>query len=269
MITYSLKTPKTIEQALSNLYEIISLLRSENGCPWDREQTPKDVSGAIIDETFEYLDAILKKDIQHCSEEIGDVLLNVMMALRIHQEYDDFSPVSSIHSVCEKLIRRHPHVFSDAEAADSTEVLSLWNEVKRTVEGRTVDENNIFRKIPSSLPELLHAYEIQKSLKKVGFEWPDISGVVDKIREEFDEVTGALDDSKDHLEEEIGDLLFSVVNLSRYVHVNPVVALRRSNNKVMNRFNIVSDLAKERGIPFDMDHADALNVLWEEAKKME
>ena len=272
MIDYTLNKPATFEQAISNLYEIVTLLRSEDGCPWDREQTPKAVSGAIVDETYEYIDALLKKDNDLSSEEIGDVMLNVIMALRIHEEYDDFSPVTSIHHVCEKLIRRHPHVFSTASAANSEEVLDLWNKVKTDVEGKISDKENLFSRIPSSLPELEHAYEVQKNMKKVGFDWPEVSGVIEKIEEELSEVKEAIDDidnDKDHVEEEIGDLLFSVVNLARYLHINPSIALRRCNNKVKNRFNTMANVANTKEIPLDYEHVNDLNEIWEMVKKEE
>ncbi len=272
MINYTLNKPENFEHAVANLYEIVSHLRSEDGCPWDREQTPKTVSGAIVDETYEYIDAILQHDSNLCSEEIGDVLLNVVMALRIHEEQEDFSPIEAIHQVCEKLIRRHPHVFSNATAANSDEVLDLWNKVKSDVEGKVADKENLFSRIPSSLPELESAYEIQKSMKKVGFDWPDVEGVIEKIEEELDEVKEALQlikEDKEHVEEEIGDLLFSVVNLARYVKVNPSIALRRCNNKVKNRFNSTAKVAHDKQIPLDFDHAEELNIIWEKVKQEE
>lgn len=272
MITYSFERKETFQESITALYEIITLLRSEDGCPWDREQTPKSVSTAIIDETYEYIDALLDKDIQLCKEEIGDVLLNVLMTSRIHEEYGEFSPIDSINDVCEKLIRRHPHVFSNANAENTDEVLELWNKVKVEVEGKTHTTENIFSRIPKKLPELEHAVEMQKAMKKVGFDWPDINGVIEKIEEELGEVKEAIVDikqNKDHVEEEIGDLLFSVVNLARYAKINPSLALRRCNHKVTNRFNDLAIQAKKEDIDLTFDNSDLLNKIWETIKSKE
>ncbi|NCB01364.1 MAG: nucleoside triphosphate pyrophosphohydrolase [Spirochaetia bacterium] len=272
MITYSFERKETFQESITALYEIITLLRSEDGCPWDREQTPKSVSTAIIDETYEYIDALLDKDIQLCKEEIGDVLLNVLMTSRIHEEYGEFSPIDSINDVCEKLIRRHPHVFSNANAENTDEVLELWNKVKVEVEGKTHTTENIFSRIPKKLPELEHAVEMQKAMKKVGFDWPDINGVIEKIEEELGEAKEAIVDikqNKDHVEEEIGDLLFSVVNLARYAKINPSLALRRCNHKVTNRFNDLAIQAKKEDIDLTFDNSDLLNKIWETIKSKE
>ncbi len=269
MINYSLKKANTFTEAMSTLYEIITMLRSTDGCPWDREQTTKSVSSAILDETYEYIDALLDNDMNLCREEIGDVLLNILLATRIHEENNDFSPINYINEVCEKLIRRHPHVFGEETVNNTAEVMDIWNKVKIEVEGKHIHKENIFSRIPKKLPELDHAVEMQKAMKKVGFDWPDISGVIDKIEEELREVKDAIehvDENNDHVEEEIGDLLFSVVNLARYAHINPSIALRRCNRKVTARFNELASHATERNIPLDVDHAETLNEIWNEIK---
>jgi len=272
MITYTYQETDNLADAVQQLYHILSMLRSPEGCPWDREQTNRDVSRALLDETFEYIDALQEQDMDACSEEIGDVLLNAFMITRIHEESREFTPVMAINAVCKKLVRRHPHVFSSAQAADSAEVLDLWNTIKEQVEGKTADADDFFSRVPKSLPKLEEASEIQKKMRKVGFDWPDTAGVMDKIREELEELTEAvehIDADRDHVEQELGDLLFSVVNLARYLKINPSVALHRSNQKVRRRFNAVAHLAKERGIELTHDQVDQLNDIWEEVKSEE
>lgn len=272
MIDYHHQDATTFTEAVNNLYRILTILRSPEGCPWDREQTPADVSRALLDETYEYIDALDKRDLLSCSEEIGDVLLNAFMIARIHEEAGDFTPVQSLNAVCAKLVRRHPHVFSDAQVADSSEVLDLWNTIKEQVEGKKAHEEDFFSRVPKSLPKLEEAWEIQKQMRKVGFDWPDIDGVLAKVDEEHAELVEAMKDREnnfDHVEEELGDLLFAVVNLARYLKISPSVALHKSNRKVRERFNKVAKRGAERDIPLEHSHVDALNDLWEEIKSEE
>lgn len=260
----------SLPAAIDRLYTIISILRAPGGCPWDRLQTNKSTTISLIDESYEYLDGVIKDDITSEREEIGDIMINVFMNLCIHEEKKDFRPEDAVNEVCDKLIRRHPHVFGDEKAENAAEVLSLWNSVKENVEGHKDKAESFFSHIPSSLPPLEESYEIQKKLKKVGFDWPDVSGVVVKIEEEIEEVNQAIaEGDDDHIEMELGDLLFSVVNLCRYLKIRPNVALHRCNEKVKNRFQHLFTMAKERGIPIDKDHVNEMNELWEEAKKEE
>ncbi len=272
MIDYTYTETTDLGSALMQLFTIVSLLRSKDGCPWDREQDTKSVATSLLDETYEYLDAVLSGNRAEQKEEIGDVALNVMMLLQIHQEHDDFSIVESINEVCEKLIRRHPHVFGDAQAENSTEVLDLWNKIKIEVEGKSASEDDFFSRVPSSLPPLEMANEIQKKIRKVGFDWPDKQGVIDKVCEELDEVIEAdtaLDRNPDEVEMEIGDLLFAVVNLARYLKISPSVALHRSNMKMKRRFNALSDICKERDIKLESEHFLEMDAIWDEVKKGE
>ncbi|WP_422480626.1 nucleoside triphosphate pyrophosphohydrolase [Pleomorphochaeta sp. DL1XJH-081] len=272
MIDYQHHDAETLPEAVKNLYTILTLLRSPEGCPWDREQTPADVSRALLDETYEYIDALDEQDIQSCSEEIGDILLNAFMITRIHEESGDFTPVQAINSVCAKLVRRHPHVFSDAEAADSMEVLDLWNSIKENVEGKKSHDDDFFSRVPKSLPKLEEAWEIQKKMRKVGFDWPDIEGVLAKVDEEHKELLEAIeniDHDPLHVEEELGDLLFAIVNLARYLKISPSVALHKSNKKVRTRFNKLAKRGSDRHIPLSWENVDVLNDIWEEIKSEE
>ena len=254
--------------SLDRLYTIITILRAPGGCPWDRIQTNKTAAQSMIDESYEYLDGVLKGDTASEREEIGDVMINVFMNLVIHQENGDFTPEEALNEVSDKLIRRHPHVFGEEKAGNPSEVLSLWNSVKENVEGHKDKAESFFSHIPSCLPPLEESYEIQKKLRKVGFDWPDTEGVLDKVMEELDEVRDAVKEGdEDHIEEELGDLLFSVVNLCRFVKVRPSTALKRCDNKVKDRFQRLFLLASERGIPLDKDHVVEMNSLWEEVKR--
>ena len=203
-------------------------------------------------------------------EEIGDVLINAFMNLYINEEHGDFKAEDALNEVCEKLLRRHPHVFSNMHAETEAEGLSLWNSIKENVEGHKEKSEDFFSHIPASIPPLEEAYEIQKKLRKVGFDWESTEGVISKIKEELNEVEEAIrEDDRDHTEEEIGDLLFSVVNLARYLSLRPNTAMMRANRKVRARFQKLFDLARIRNIPIDKNHVDQMNDLWEEIKAKE
>lgn len=268
MIDYKFVPAASLSEAVDNLYTIITLLRSPKGCPWDRIQTNKTTTISLIDESYEYLDGVIKENIDSEREEIGDVMINVFMNLYIHEENKDFLPYEAINEVCEKLVRRHPHVFTaNASASTGEEVLKVWNSVKENVEGKKVDSSSIFSHIPTTLPPLEYSYELQKKLAKVGFDWDSTDGIIEKIQEELNEVKEAISSGdKDNIELEIGDLLFSVVNLSRFLKVRPNIALFRCNDKIKNRFQSLFDIASERNIPLDKEHVREMNDIWDEIK---
>jgi tetrapyrrole methylase family protein/MazG family protein/ATP diphosphatase len=271
MIEYKLEKEETLEGALKRLKEITELLRSEDGCPWDKKQNAKNFAIYLIDETYEYIDAINNSDKENMNEELGDIITNLLMIVNIHQESPDLDAIKTINEECEKLVRRHPHVFTnDVNAANSDEVLDIWNKVKVEVEGRVANKDNFFDKVPKSLPEIGKAYESQKLAKKEGFDWIYKQDVIDKICEELDELIEAdtaLDRSQDEVEDELGDLLFAVINYSRFVKVDPTVALRRATNKFQSRFSELKNICDERNIQIDPNNAKELDVIWEEVKE--
>ena len=270
MIDYHFKAAKDAGTALSQLYEIISMLRSPDGCPYDRAQTEKSSAGNLIDEVYEYLDGVNKDDMASCREEIGDVLLNVISILQIHQDKKDFSCVDAVNEVCEKLIRRHPHVFSDKSVESVEEGLSLWNSVKEEEKGHRSSIEEVIGHIPSGMPPLEKSFEIQKKLGRMGFEWNNIDEVIDKVYEELDEVKDAIHEgSQEHIEDELGDVFLTIVNLARWLRVRPDQALARANRKITSRFARLSQLASERGIAVDHEHMEELDRLWEEVKEGE
>lgn len=267
MVEYTFIKATSSKEAFQNLYDIVTILRSENGCPYDKALHTKDSLASLIDEAYEYLDGANNNDISSCREEIGDVFINAMMILRIHEEQKNFTPYDAINDVCEKLIRRHPHVFGDVVVHNKEEGLKAYYSVKEKVEKKP---DNIISKldhIPSALPPLEKSFEIQKKLAKTGFDWPNVDGVIDKVYEELDEVILALrNKDKDNLEEEIGDLFTSVINLARFVNINPAFSIQRANEKILRRFKALFNLASERNISIDKDHVDEMNELWEEVK---
>lgn len=273
MITYTFTRKDNLSDAMMELFHIVTLLRSPGGCPWDRAQDTKAIAGNVQDETWEYIDAVEKHDVPGQQEELGDVLLNVMMLMEMHHEKPDFDIVDAVNDVCEKLVRRHPHVFTkDSDARTPEQVLAQWNAIKENVEGRKPKEGDFFGSVPKSMPPLERCKEISRKAAKVGFDWSDKQGVIDKVCEELDEVIEAdtaLDRVQDEVELEVGDLLFAVVNYARKLHVNPTTALHLANAKFERRFNEVVKLAKARGVPLDAAHVDEMNDLWNEVKQEE
>lgn len=267
MITFNLVEHHTIGDALMQLFDILAILRGDGGCPWDREQTPKDSTLNLIEECYEFLDASTDADL---IEELGDVLLNAMMLLQMHQEDGQDRGIAALNGVCAKLVRRHPHVFSDITVSDSSEVLDVWNAIKVELEGKRDEKEDFFSRLPASMGPLEHANKIQKKIGKVGFDWPNVQGVIEKVQEELEEVIQAMDSpDRSALEMEIGDLLFAVVNLSRYMKIDPSYALHRSNEKMKRRFNHLVALAKEAAISLDSDHTAEMEGLWQQVKKLE
>jgi MazG family protein len=270
MIDYKLEKEETLLDGLNRLKGISKLLRSENGCPWDKKQSAKDFALFLIDETYEYIDAINNKDEDNQSEELGDIMNNFLMLTTIHEE-TGLDVIKTVNDECEKIVRRHPHVFTDNEnAANSDDVMKIWNKVKTEVEGRIPDENDCFSKVPKSLPEIAKAFESQKRARKAGFDWIYKQDVIDKICEELDELIEAdtaIVRTQDEVEDELGDLLFAVINYSRFVKVDPTVALRKSTAKFQSRFNDLKQICDARGILIDPNNAKELDKVWEEVKE--
>lgn len=268
MIEYHFEEASTLEEAVNNLYTILTLLRSPEGCPWDREQTSESISLDLLEELYEYLDTLQDENIEASAEELGDILLNAFMLARIHEEQNDFTPIKAINLVCAKLIRRHPHVFGSLEVSDPQEVLKVWNKIKVDVEGKTDKEEDFFSRIPRSMGKLATALKMQKKMEQVGFDWPNIEGVLAKIDEEKGELVEAIQgENREHIEEELGDLLFAVVNLARFLDLDPALALHRSNQKVRRRFNSVVKYCKEHSIELTYDNVELLNTIWEKVKE--
>lgn len=268
-----METKKTAAEAFDGLYSVVKRLRTDDGCPWDREQTPESLRGALIEETYECIEAIDSKDWPHVREELGDIFLLAIMIAYMYEQTGLFSVSDSLQEITAKLIRRHPHVFGESSASTSEEVLEQWAKIKVEQEGRK-PKDSLMDQVSRALPPLDRAYKLQKKAAKVGFDWPDVSGVWNKIDEELAEAKEACEahrehDSeihREHLEEELGDLLFSVVNICRYLQVDPSVALQRTNNKFVRRFQSVEQAMKKYNLPMDKDHIQQMEQFWQEAK---
>lgn len=254
--------------SIDDLVEIMRLLRSENGCPWDREQTHASIRKDFIEETYEAIEAIDKQDSHLLCEELGDVLMQVVFHAQIEAEKQvfDFSDVTD--GVCKKLIERHPHVFGDVQVDSTDDVLVNWDKIKSKSKQRNTVTDKMLA-VPRQLPALMRAEKIQKRAAKVGFDWPSSDGAFQKLSEESEELKSAVqNEDRQNIEEELGDLLFSVVNVARFLEVDPEEALTRATDKFQNRFSIVETLAAERGMDMESTPLEALDRLWDKAKEI-
>ena len=247
---------------VNDLVEIVRILRSPGGCPWDAEQTHESIRRDFLEETYEVAEAIDEGSTEHLKEELGDVLLQVALHTRMEEEQGNFNLNDVADGVCKKLIYRHPHVFGDVSVSSTGEVLTNWEALKRK-EKHQATHTDALNSVARSLPALWRAEKVQKKAKKAGFDWPDVSGALDKLSEELTEFKAAVAENS-NVEEELGDLLFSAVNAARFVKVDPETALQKATEKFIARFRRVEELAGDRPME-DMDLAE-LDKLWEQAK---
>ncbi|MCG9131121.1 nucleoside triphosphate pyrophosphohydrolase [Candidatus Poribacteria bacterium] len=251
------------------LVDVIATLRSENGCPWDREQTHETLKSTLIEETYETLEAIDVGDPKKLKEELGDLLLNIMLQAQIAAEHKNFDIYGVIETLTEKLIRRHPHVFGDVDVENSDEVLKNWEAIKRQEAGYE-DRKSVLDGIPSALPTLLRAQKIQNRAARVGFDWDELKDVVAKVEEELEEVKVSINaDEPEATEMELGDLLFAIVNLCRFMEHQAEETLRQANRKFTKRFKWMEAELERRGTNFEDQNLESLDAIWEEAKKAE
>jgi len=254
--------------SFATLYAIIARLRAPDGCPWDREQSPSSIRNNIVEEAYELVEAITEKDSAHIREESGDLFLLATMAAYMYEQEGIFSVAEALDSVSEKLVRRHPHVFGDADADSPDAVVEQWNRIKEQKEGRR-KKDSLLDDVPRHLPPLERAYKIQKKAAKVGFDWTHVDSVWDKVEEELRESREAFA-AKDgeELESEIGDLLYSVINLARFNGIDPAIALQRTNEKFSHRFRHVEKRMREKGLSMASEHMASMDAYWEEAKEV-
>lgn len=251
-----------------DLISIIHLLRQPDGCPWDREQTHESIKKNFIEETYEVIEAINKKSPDMMREELGDVLMQIMLHCEMESEKDNFSFSDVVDELCKKLIIRHPHVFSDVECENSDDVLKVWDDVKMKTKSQKTYHQSMLS-VPLELPALMRAQKVQQKAAKAGFDWKDISGAFESVESELNELKQAVrNDNRSNIEEELGDLLFSCVNVSRFIKFDSEESLTNATNKFTARFGKTEELAKKRGINMKTASLDELNSLWDEAKKM-
>lgn len=263
MVDFVCEPPYDWPQLLS----LMTLLRSEQGCPWDREQTHKSIRQNLLEEAYETCEAIDLDNKELLCEELGDVLLQVVFHARMEEESGGFSIHDVIDRLCRKLVERHPHVFADAAVSGSSDVLRRWEEIKQDTKGQTT-QLAAMNSVARSLPALMRAEKIQKKAKNVGFDWPDASGAWDKLTEETRELRQAAErGTAADREEELGDLLFSVVNLSRFLHVDPERALERSCDKFVSRFGLVDQAAQAQNRQLSDMTLSEMDELWDEIKR--
>lgn len=254
--------------SIEDLLRIMEILRSPGGCPWDAEQTHESIKTGFIEETYEVIEAINKNDKELLLEELGDVLLQVVFHAQMEKEAGvfDFGDVSD--GICKKLIERHPHVFGEVTVSGTDEVLSNWDDIKRKSKGQKTQGSSML-KVPKELPALMRAQKIQSKAKKAGFDWDDMSGAFDALESEIKELKSAVSEKdSDAIEDEFGDVLFSCVNVARFIGVDSEQSLTRANDKFMSRFLVVEKLAEERGIDMKNTPIEELDKLWDEAKKI-
>ena len=251
-------------EPVARLRAIVSLLRSPEGCPWDREQTHESLRAGLLEEACETIDAISNADDANLREELGDLLLQVVFHTDLAAERGAFTLEDAARGTCEKLIRRHPHVFGNVDAADTQAVLRQWEQIKREEKGGRA---SIMDGIPRALPALIRAANIQKKAARVGFDWPDTAGVIDKFREELAELAVEIDSGdRKALEHEIGDLLFTAVNMARKLGIEPELALEHANQRFITRFQHMETSAGAKNQKLEDLTPEDLESLWAAAK---
>ncbi len=255
------------EGKFQKLVNIMETLRSEKGCPWDKEQTRESLKSFIVEEAYELLEAIDNNDPEKIKEELGDLLFQILFQAQIANEKREFDIYDVIDRITGKMLSRHPHVFGEMALNSSEEVLQHWDEHKKR-EGKL--KESIMEGIPDALPALLKAMRVQERASRVGFDWESPEDVFEKVEEEIEELKNTVKEGRrEDIEEEFGDLLFSLVNLSRFIGVNPEDALRKTVSKFIRRFRYIEDRAKEEGKDLSSLTLQQMDSLWEEAKRLE
>jgi len=252
--------------AVDRLASVIERLRGDNGCPWDRKQTPRSMTVYLVEEVYELIDAIEEKDPGKVCEELGDVLFQLMFIASIYQSRGDFNLADVADISTEKMIRRHPHVFGDKQADTVEDVKKRWHKIKLQ-EKKDEEPVSTMDTVPRGMPAMLRAYRLTTRAARVGFDWKDVAGVMDKVKEETAELESAIsaaDDGK--MKEELGDLFFTYVNLARFLKIHPEVALTEAVHKFVKRFKYMESVLAREHKTVEQADFDTLDALWEEAK---
>jgi tetrapyrrole methylase family protein/MazG family protein len=263
-------------QAIDRLLDIMARLRAPGGCAWDREQTPVTLKSQMLEECYEVLEAIDSGSAEHLTEELGDLLLHVVFQAQIAREKGDFNFADVANGISDKLIRRHPHVFGDVTVDDAAAVVEQWHELKKA---EKPERQSVLDGVPRALPALMRAEALQKKARHVGFDWPDVRGSLDKVREEVAEVTTEIeatlafsDAAKSKVAspetaEELGDLLFSIVNLTRHLKLDAEELLTQANDKFASRFRAVEERVKTAGKTMKECSLAELDAAWNEVRR--
>jgi MazG family protein len=241
-------------------------LRAPGGCPWDAEQTHQSLIPNLIEESYETIDAIQREDHEHLMEELGDLLLQVIFHSELAEEAGRYNLDDVARGISDKLVRRHPHVFAQSNATTTDAVLQQWDAIKRGEKGD--EEKPFLHGIGKGLPAILRAAKLQKKAAKVGFDWPDEHGIIAKIREEIAELESAhAQGQAREIEEELGDLLFSVVNLARFRNTDPELLLANANAKFEQRFAVMEQYLKDQGLSLDNASPEQMEAAWQRVKE--
>lgn len=252
-------------EAFGRLVDVLDRLRAE--CPWDKKQTNESLRPNTIEETFELADALLKNDKENICEELGDVLMHMIFYSKIGEEKEDFDIADVCNREADKLIFRHPHIYGDSTAETSDDVLKNWEQIKLKENG---GKKRVLSGVPDSLPSLIKAYRVQDKARNVGFDWADRKDVWKKVHEELNELEAELErEDKDRSTRELGDFLFSVINVARLYKLNPDNALEYTNQKFIRRFNYIEEHSIRAGKPLTEMSLEEMDKLWEEAKSKE
>jgi tetrapyrrole methylase family protein / MazG family protein len=258
---------------ISKLVSLVEQLRGENGCPWDKEQTRETLKPMLIEEAYEVLDALDAENPGELKDELGDLLFQIVFHSQIAREKGEFSLADVIDRSHEKMVRRHPHIFGDADLKTSEDVLKNWEDIKAAEKGiqsasTPESERSLLDGIPSKLPALHQAYQMTAKASRVGFDWSRIEDVLSKMQEEANELQEAQSlQNSAKIAEEVGDLLFVAVNVARFLGVDPETALRRSNEKFSRRFRYIETTVKRQGRELRNSTLSEMDALWNEAKK--
>ena len=249
-----------------DLVKIVAMLRAEDGCPWDKVQTHETIRNNFIEEVYEVCDAIDKKDKDALCEELGDVLLQVVFHTQMEQEKGGFDLNDVADGICKKLILRHPHIFADVEADTEEKVLDNWDKIKMEEKGQQ-SYTDTLKSVPAAFPALMRAAKVQKRAGKANFDWDNVYDPLLKIGEELAELEESIEDGcACHIAEELGDLLFAVVNVSRFVKVDAEQALQSATDKFVKRFEKVENVCRERGIDMKSSTLEELDAIWDKIK---
>ncbi|MBL7179420.1 MAG: nucleoside triphosphate pyrophosphohydrolase [Pseudomonadota bacterium] len=257
---------------INALLELIETLRGENGCPWDKKQTPSTLAIYLVEELYELIDAIESGNPDDVCEELGDVLFHILFITHLYRERGLFDIKDVAAVTCEKMIRRHPHVFGNEKVAGVEAVREQWYKIKRK-EKKRVFKASILDSVPTKLPALMRAYRISERAAKAGFDWDDMTGVIGKVEEEWDELKSVLtrDDqagrNQEHAALEFGDILFTLVNVARFARIHPETALAASTTKFEKRFKYMEKMISENHQNIEAVSQQELEILWKKAKK--
>jgi len=250
----------------SDLVDIMKTLRSENGCPWDREQTHESLKKYLIEETYEVLEVIDLKDKDRLCEELGDLLLQIIFHAQIAAEDGNFDINDVITGICRKMIQRHTHVFGDAKAENADEVITNWEAIKKKEKGQK-SQAEVLRSVPANLPALMRSYKVQQKAAQVGFDWDNIDDVIAKVHEEIKELEDVYKSKNvERIIDEMGDVFFALVNLARFLKVQPELALTGTINKFIKRFEYIEQESQKMGKRLEDMKLSEMDELWNKAK---